>query len=110
MHRKELSWGWPDLYFAKQDRKIQPTGKKRPSEMLRGVWPTVAVGLQNPSTWIAGCLERPVGPFALRPDYLGFSRPGADSGVWELLKLELMKTGARAALEPTGRAQCGFLP
>ena len=74
LHRKELSWGRPDLYFAK-DRKIQLTGKKRPSEMLRGVLSTAVVGLQNPSTWIAGC-----GPFALRPDHLGLSRPGADSG------------------------------
>lgn len=70
----------------------------------------MVVGLQNPSTWIAGCLEHPVGPFALRPHYVGFSRLGADSGVWKFLKLELMRTGARAALEPTGRAQCGFLP
>lgn len=100
LHRKELSWGGPDLCFAKQDRKIQPAGKKRPSEMLRGVLPTVVVGLQNPSTWITGCLECPVGPFALRPDHLGLSRPGADSGLWEFLKLELMRTGGRAALEP----------
>lgn len=33
------------------------------------------------------------GAICLRPDHLGLSRPGADSGLWEFLKLELMRTG-----------------
>lgn len=32
-------------------------------DATRGVLPTAVVGLQT-TTWITGCLERPVGPFA----------------------------------------------
>lgn len=46
-----------------------------------------------------------MGPFALRPDHLGLSRPGADSGLWEFLKLELMRTGGSGCLGAGGRAQ-----
>lgn len=60
--------------------------------------------LANPSTWITGCLERPVGHLPLRPDHLGLSRPGADSGR-EFLKLELMRTGREGCLGAGGRAQ-----